>query len=486
MTDISLSRRGSRARLICRAGLVGGIGLLLANCASQPAGQRQLSAQNQREIGAFSDSRKYGRASPRVVQYGENVPKGGGRDHLGKPYRVAGRWYTPRENPDYSATGNASWYGDAFHGRKTANGEVYDKYSYTAAHPTMPLPSYARVTNMSNGRSIIVRVNDRGPFHGGRIIDVSERVAHALNFKHMGTARVKVDYVRRAGLAGSDDRQLVATLRTDGAPAQLDGYGLPAGNVLVAGTTDRSPAFSVPSATSTRRAPGAVPSAVVLAEDAGSGAVTPVPVTAQPRVTAVPVQVAEAAPVARAGVARPPDRPFDLGVTPGAGEITPRVDTVARARPASPAVQVAAAPVTAVPLAQASPTLSFAGPAERPSRSAVPVNGAQMAALYYAPASGLAQAFGQDDPTRRIRPGMQASAKPAARTVTVGLFRDPANVARLERALAGSGQVVASRVTVAGAALTRLEVRGLSEAAAQDVLGRARRAGATDARVARP
>ncbi len=103
----------------------------------------------------------------------------------------------------------ASWYGDAFHGRRTANGEVYDMRSLTAAHPTMPLPSYARVTNLSNGYSVIVRVNDRGPYHGGRVMDVSSRVADVLDFKSTGTAKIKVEYVgpraarrlRRQGIA---------------------------------------------------------------------------------------------------------------------------------------------------------------------------------------------------------------------------------------------------------------------------------------------
>ena len=83
----------------------------------------------------------------------------------------------------------ASWYGDAFQGRRTANGEIYDKASLTAAHPTMPLPSYARVTNLVNGYSIIVRVNDRGPYRGGRVMDVSSRVADVLDFKGAGTAQ---------------------------------------------------------------------------------------------------------------------------------------------------------------------------------------------------------------------------------------------------------------------------------------------------------
>jgi rare lipoprotein A len=112
----------------------------------------------------------------------------------------------------------ASWYGDDFHGRLTANGEVFDMESLTAAHPTLPMPCYARVTNLSNGKSLIVRVNDRGPYHGNRLIDVSNKAAELLEFKGYGVARVRVEYVGRAPLEGSDDRQLIATLRT-GTPA---------------------------------------------------------------------------------------------------------------------------------------------------------------------------------------------------------------------------------------------------------------------------
>ena len=121
----------------------------------------------------------------------------------------------------------ASWYGAAFHGRRTANGEVYDMASLSAAHPTMPLPSYARVTNLENGYSVIVRVNDRGPYHGGRVMDVSSRVADVLDMKAMGTAKVKVDYVGPAPMEGSDDSQLLASLRTDGSPANMIGYSAP-------------------------------------------------------------------------------------------------------------------------------------------------------------------------------------------------------------------------------------------------------------------
>ncbi|WP_375308694.1 septal ring lytic transglycosylase RlpA family protein [Bradyrhizobium sp. A11] len=162
---------------------------------------------------------KYGvSSSPRVVAFGDPVPKGGGTYRIGKPYVVAGRTYVPEEDVNYRAEGVASWYGDDFHGRLTANGEVFDMTSLTAAHPTLPMPSYARVTNISNGKSLIVRVNDRGPYHGNRLIDVSNKAAELLEFKGNGVAKVRVEYVGLAPLEGSDDRQLLATLRT-GVPA---------------------------------------------------------------------------------------------------------------------------------------------------------------------------------------------------------------------------------------------------------------------------
>jgi rare lipoprotein A len=180
--------------------------LVLANCASS---------------GKFASrvDPKYGvSSSPRVVAFGEPVPKGGGTYRVGKPYTVAGRVYVPEEDTSYREEGLASWYGDDFHGRLTANGEVFDMASLTAAHPTLPMPCYARVTNLGNGKSLIVRVNDRGPYHGNRLIDVSNKAAELLEFKGNGVARVRVEYVGRAPLEGSDDRQLVATLRT-GVPA---------------------------------------------------------------------------------------------------------------------------------------------------------------------------------------------------------------------------------------------------------------------------
>jgi rare lipoprotein A len=187
----------------------------LAGCAQPPFPYaRQGGAE-------YFSTAKYGPASPRMIADGQPIPRGGGQYLVGHPYTIAGRTYYPNENSAYTAVGMASWYGDAFQGRRTANGEVYDMRSLSAAHPTMPLPSYARVTNLANGYSIVVRVNDRGPFHGGRVMDVSSRVADLLDFKSSGTARVKVEYVGRAPLEGSDDATLLATLRTGREPTMV-------------------------------------------------------------------------------------------------------------------------------------------------------------------------------------------------------------------------------------------------------------------------
>ena len=157
--------------------------LALANCASSG------------KFGAGLDP-KYGvAASPRVVEDGEPVPKGGGVYRIGKPYTVAGRMYVPEENLRYRAEGLASWYGDDFHGRLTANGEVFDMDAITAAHPTLPIPSYARVTNLANRRSIIVRINDRGPYKRNRILDLSYAAARQIDLVRSGSARVKVEFL---------------------------------------------------------------------------------------------------------------------------------------------------------------------------------------------------------------------------------------------------------------------------------------------------
>jgi peptidoglycan lytic transglycosylase len=118
---------------------------------------------------------------------------------LGEPYQVGGVWYYPRRDNFYDVTGVASWYGSEFHGKNTANGEVFDMNALSAAHTTLPLPSYVRVTNLANGRNLVLRVNDRGPFVKDRVLDVSRRVAQLLGFEAQGTARVRVQVVQADG-----------------------------------------------------------------------------------------------------------------------------------------------------------------------------------------------------------------------------------------------------------------------------------------------
>ena len=183
----------------------------------------------------FSSS-AYGVAgSPRVTQSAQ-VRKGGGRYQIGKPYTIRGKRYYPREDPNYNKTGVASWYGPNFHGRLTANGEVYDQFALSAAHPTMPLPSYAKVTNLENGSSVIVRVNDRGPFSNNRIIDLSARAAQLLGYEKKGIAKVRVKYVGKARMDGLDEQYLVASYN----PGNLDPNQIPTvsgnGSVQIAQT----------------------------------------------------------------------------------------------------------------------------------------------------------------------------------------------------------------------------------------------------------
>ncbi|WP_417581547.1 septal ring lytic transglycosylase RlpA family protein [Pelagibacterium sp.] len=159
----------------------------------------------------FSESSMGVKASPRVTT-SRNVPKGGGRYIVGQPYTVAGNRFVPREQPDLDVTGRASWYGPAFHGRLTANGEVFDMFALSGAHPTLPLPSYVRVTNADNGASTIVRINDRGPFSYERTIDLSRRAAEVLGFQQQGTADVRVQYIGPAPLEGDDTKFLVASI----------------------------------------------------------------------------------------------------------------------------------------------------------------------------------------------------------------------------------------------------------------------------------
>jgi rare lipoprotein A len=165
-----------RARLRTATVLVG-LAATLAACSSAPPG----------------DTTGQGSIPNRIA---------GGRYKVGAPYQAGGLWYVPAEQPRYDVSGLASWYGDDFHGKATANGEIFDMTAVSAAHATLPLPSMVEVTNLDNGRTITVRVNDRGPYKSGRVIDLSRGAAEALGYRTHGLAHVRVRYLGPGELPG--------------------------------------------------------------------------------------------------------------------------------------------------------------------------------------------------------------------------------------------------------------------------------------------
>jgi len=188
------------------------IGVLVSGCSSStsvaPTAKLKASHNDTESGGPLYGPRRAApdrRSQPGPRRRGAgSIPLGGGYAKVGKPYRIGLRWYRPRIDTGYDRTGMASWYGTAFHGKKTANGEYFDMNRLTAAHPTLPLPSFVRVTNLANNRTIVVRINDRGPYARGRIIDLSRETARQLGFEHLGTARVRVRWIGKAPLNGDE------------------------------------------------------------------------------------------------------------------------------------------------------------------------------------------------------------------------------------------------------------------------------------------
>ena len=405
-------------------------------------------------------------ASPRVTNQETNLPRGGGRDQVGRPYRIGGQLYTPREDPNYDRTGIASWYGDAFHGRLTANGEIYDQHTLSAAHPTLPLPSYVRVTNLENNRSVVVRVNDRGPFAHDRIIDLSSRAADVLDFRNDGIADVRVQFIDRAPLHGQDVAWLEASAQINGVPV---GGGDP--NVMLA------------------RAPLPAPTPAVA-----------------------PTQIALAAQPVQQPVAQPPAQNFlntlfqpQSPASSGAPlDLTPpvRAPVAAFQTPASAAPTVTFAPqVPSGPLPpaaigfQATDLATGFTPRNRSDmHQAARIEAAHSAARSDAleAASHLAL---QSQTLERLANGAgsmpivtaNATAAPVrAAIVQIGIFGDPANVARLQRELARLGEVETSPLDRNGRELTRVQLRApVADADAEQSLLRSLASqGYTDAYIA--
>jgi rare lipoprotein A len=221
------------------------------------------------------------REQPKVT-----VPSNAGIYRVGNPYQIGGTWYYPREQPDYDETGIASWYGPGFYGNLTADGEMFTSQDLTGAHRTLPMPVNVRITNLENGQSLVVRVNDRGPFAKGRIIDVSERAAKLLGFYQQGVAKVRVQYLARADLPTGQPQPLNAgtpTTAQNALPAVPSGTVETGALAAIPGTNQAPPHPVVATPTP--------PPATIVMPDEGAlptGQVSKVPV---PSVTRLYVQL---------------------------------------------------------------------------------------------------------------------------------------------------------------------------------------------------
>ena len=329
------ARAGQAGRLaaICVVGLSAAACTTMEEAGTEPA----VEAAEINDETKFSVA-EYGVAASERVTTDRAVPKGGGRQMVGKPYQIAGRWYTPAEDPDYNRTGLASWYGPNFHGRKTANGEIFDQYHLSAAHPTFPLPSYARVTNEANGNSVLVRVNDRGPFAHNRIIDVSSKTAELLGFKQAGTATVNVQYVGPAEMDGHDMPFLMASYREPGQSGpSVAPEGQVASGVMLA-MNQASPSGVPGVMTDALAAQPGVASAPVSADQRGApagAAVTDPSITASTR-------PAEAAPAGQPVAAAAPVIEPAPGVTvPAAGDVVTVLPEIGPVLPERPSLETA-------------------------------------------------------------------------------------------------------------------------------------------------
>lgn len=436
---------------------------------------------------------KYGvAASPRVYQPGQTPPKGGGREMVGKPYTVAGKRYVPRVDPDYEKIGLASWYGDAFHGRYTANGEIYDADHLSAAHPTMPLPSYARVTSMTTGRSVMVRVNDRGPFHGNRVLDVSRRTAEMLGIRRAGIAKVKVEYVGPAPKDGDDTRMLLASYQgpkdfgpvgmpeTMVASADTGGsFGLPGLASRVASRLTGGSPVATAKTTAKPEAPAvSAPSYPVIA----AVAPTPRPVLADEAYIVVasvdPADVwSTAAPVQMASLQTPAQADSGLSAAASVG-FTEASFTVGAQPVAYQPTPASFDPTDSLvaPVPEAAPARSsYAADRVDQAYAAVETVGSGVALSDLA--SGLARLSG-----KAATPANGAVAESAL--VDVGIFSNPANAERIAAALRGVGTVTVEDVVVSGAAMKRVRIAALVDGLSPlEAVAAAERAGARGARV---
>jgi rare lipoprotein A len=432
---------------------------VLAGCASSPGGKKKYM---------FEEGSRWGKAATRRYNDGDVIPPGGGRAIVGKPYDVDGKTYVPREDPNYDRVGTASWYGIDFHGRDTANGEVYDRQTLSAAHTTLPIPSYARVTNLENGRSVVVRVNDRGPYIGGREIDLSEKAADLLGYKSRGVAKVRVQYVGPASVDGSDQRMLASTLREGGRPsvaadraliARAEGGTMPATYekpVMVA-------RLDTPAAPQTR------PQLAQTIALAGQPTLPPVRSAQAPAAPApAPAHAASLAPL-------PPARPQAAPVQQAqAQHAQPTIPSaiLAAVRPNGASPSSAPMPAPRPVQASAAPMPTYA-PAPRPTAAAQAHPDDSLPAGWYVPSPTAKRSFAADMPTALAPVFARVDRSETAPMLDLGLYSDVARIEDLRRAFSAYG-VVQVRAVDNDGRVRALTLRARDEAAALSALAEAR------------
>lgn len=424
-------------------------------------------------------------ASPRVTDQQTDLPRGGGRAQVGRPYRIGGQLYTPREQPNYDQTGVASWYGDAFHGRLTANGEVYDMHTLSAAHPTLPLPSYVRVTNSENGRSVIVRVNDRGPFSRSRVIDLSRRAADVLDFRSDGVARVRVQFIEQARLDGQDVEWLEASAQINGVP--MSG----ADNTMFASAVPRDsvPApIAAPTQTAFIATNDVVPTAQIGAEPARASFLESLFGTQQ---APQPAYQPALQPAAQPAFVPASGAPIDLSPSAAALSQAP-VSTPTFAPPASGLIPNAPIPSAAIGYDAISLSDGFTQRNQSALAQRTRIDMAHRQASFSAlDAASLLALQSQTIASRRdaqLTTGSIAPTGTQMALVQIGIFGDPANVARLQQELARHGEVVTQSIQSGGRLLTqvRLQVPVSGPTAAQALLRQLASEGYTDAYITDP
>jgi rare lipoprotein A len=368
---------------------------------------------------------------------GVRPPSDPGAHGTNAPYQVAGIWYVPHEQPHYDETGIASWYGDAFNMKATANGEVFDMNQFSAAHTTLPLPSLVEVTNLDNGRKLVVRVNDRGPFVGGRVIDLSHAAAAELGYDRAGTAHVRVKYVGPAPLAGPEAGVRYAKASPPpayGAPAYAS--PLRAASYASGGLSASRPADEEIFGQDTPTA-GAITPAVAKPAPVGSSALTPLPAAVSSRAA---VDVPTPPPPSRAA-AEPSSR---LSRDAFVSNVVAR-----RVQPVSQRASLAA-------------------------MTGEDSSGPVLVAAASTPAASLPAA---------------ASRAPSAKAYSIqaGAFSDQDRAKRAAAQLASTGTVKVEPFERSGVTLYRVYLAGLSdEAEAHAVRDKVAAIGFTDARVVRP